>query len=140
MERWWLDAGAGQDDLAELERCASALRGGGWADFVTFQRLFADWRRLAGEVGDYPATVDDYTNDLSSRTGLHLIQQCCSRVVDERLAEHLSPVDAQFTEGTDADDSGVLGRFCRVDEDSGWWLRRIPKTGPLRTYLDDAGP
>jgi hypothetical protein len=126
------------DDLAELERCASALCADGWADFVTFQRLFSDWGRLAAEVGNYTATVDDYTNDLSSRKGLQLIHQCCSRVVAAGLAEHLRPVDAKFIEGTDADDSGVLGRFSRVDEDSGWWLRRIPKTGPLRTYLDDA--
>lgn len=118
------------NDLAELERCASALRADGWAYFVTFEHLSSNWRRLAAEVRNYPATVDDYTNDLFNRRGLHLIQECCSRTVADRLAEHQSPVDAQFTSGTDADSRGVLGRFYRVDEDCGWWFRRIPRAGP----------
>lgn len=129
-----------EEDRAELEQCAGALGASGWAPFVTFDHLRSSWRRLAAEAYEYVATVDDYTNDLTSRTGLHLVQQCCSESVASRLVELLSPIDARFIRSTDADDVGVLGRYYSLSDDSGWWFRRIPKKGPLREYLADTEP
>ncbi len=117
---------------------AARLRADGWADFITFDHLLASWRRLGQEVADYEATVDDYTNDLTARQGLDLLLRHCHSPTAQRVAAVLEPLDRRFRDGTDPDLEQVLSRFYRVDETSGWWMRRIPKAGQLRAYLDQA--
>jgi hypothetical protein len=125
-------------DLAELDTCAAQLRSEGWAAFVTYAHLLASWRSLGKQVAAYQHTVDDYTNDLTSREGLNQLMRRCHPMTALRLSAELEELDTAFRAGTDHDATGALGLFFRIDESSGWWLRRIPKIGPLRDYLDTA--
>ncbi len=130
--------GLDEADLANLKVAAARLRADGWANFVTFDHLLQSWRRLGQEVARYDATVDDYTNDLTARQGLHLLMQHCHPTTAARVAALLDSLDGRFQSGTDPDSQEVLGHFYKMDESSGWWMRRIPKAGDLRAYLDQA--
>jgi hypothetical protein len=58
------------DVTAELDRLTARLHAEGWADHVSVERLIGGWQQLAREVGDYPLTIDDFTNDVSGRDAL----------------------------------------------------------------------
>ena len=118
-----------------LDRIGDRLRAAGWASFVTVERLMRDWRDLSEEAGQYPATVDDYTNDLTARDGLELALRECPPLLRDRLQAVIDAADERFKAGTVDDNEGRVARYFRVDDGSGWWWKRRPKAGPLADFL-----
>lgn len=51
----------------EVQRIEDELRQSGWAVHASIEREVRNWTRLSESVNTYKLTVDDYTNDLSSR-------------------------------------------------------------------------
>ena len=125
------------DERRALRDVEAALHRDGWASFVSYDQELRDWRRLAREVNAYPATIDDYTNDLTSRDALELILQRCPTPLTERLSAPVSTIDELFRAATVPDVSELIGQFYRTDDKSGWWWRRLPERGSLATYLSD---
>ena len=80
-------------------------------------------------------TVDDFTNDLSSRDYLELALRRLPVPAREWLSESVAPLDDRFRDATVKDDRGLLGRFFRIDQESPWWWHRIPRVGPLADFL-----
>ncbi len=66
----------------------------GGASFVSVEGLLRDGEQLAAEAGDYVATIDDYTNDVSHRDGLALALGWAS----DGLTEALRPLVEQADE------------------------------------------
>jgi hypothetical protein len=120
------------DEAAALTR---RLHGEGWSSHVTVGRLFQEWAQLAGEVDDYELTVDDYTNDLTARDAIELLLSWCSEQFLTWAKPVVDEADQRFVDRTAPDEEGVLGRYFRISEDSGWWWRRRPVSGPLAEYL-----
>ena len=127
-------SGAGAIDamVAELEK---DLRAEGWADHASVTRELANWATVANIVNRYSMTVDDFTNDLSSRDYLELALGRLPVPAREWLSESVAPLDDRFRDATVKDDRGLLGRFFRIDQDSPWWWHRIPRAGPPADYL-----
>ena len=107
-----------------------------WADFVTLSRAQALWSRTASKARDYGATVDDYTNDLTGRDYIERALEDLPEPWRSELRAAIAPADQAFREATEYDKRSLLASYFRIDDGSGWWWRRIPKTGPLATYLN----
>lgn len=111
------------DDLAlhvplvgeEADRLTERLHAGGWASHVTVDRLLRGWEQLAGEVVDYPATIDDYTNDMTGRDALELLLQWASPELEPMLQRRVASADRRFIANTVEDGEGAVGRFFRID-------------------------
>ena len=121
---------------AELEGLTARLHADGWADHVTVERLMHDWRQLAGEVADYPMTIDDYTNDVTARDGLDLVLKWTSDRAREVVGDAISEADETFKASTVDDGGDAVSRYFRIGDRAGWWWRRRPTTGRLAAYLD----
>jgi hypothetical protein len=122
-------------ELAILDAIGERLRTRGWASFVTVEWLLADWKQLAGEVQSYGLTVDDYTNDLTTRDGLAIVILECPSALRDRLQAAIEDADVRFREGTVEDCDGLLGEYFSIAQNCGWWWKRIPKAGPLAEAL-----
>jgi len=120
----------------EVDRLTERLHTEGWASHVTVDRLLRSWEQLAGEVSDYPATIDDYTNDMTARDALDLLLQWASPELVSVLQDRVSTADRRFVGNTVEDGGAAVGRFFRVGNRDGWWWRRRPATGALSDYLD----
>ncbi len=124
-------------DLEELRRVEAGLHADGWASFITTEGLLRDWERLAGEVAEYSSTVDDFINDLTGRDALELVLSRVPVSLREVLIPPVLDADRRFSQSTLPDEHGVIGRFCRLEPNQGWWWRRMPPAGPLAAYLRD---
>lgn len=121
------------DEAAALTQ---QLHDQGWASHVTVERLLQQWAQFAGEVDAYELTVDDYTNDLTTRDAIELVLSRCSSQFGAWAIPIVDEADQRFTDRTVPDGRAVLGRYFRISEDAGWWWRRRPVRGPLADYLD----
>ena|SRR5690348_15791550 len=119
----------------EKDRISADLRGEGWADHTSVERELRAWSRLASEVSAYPATVDDYTNDLCSRDYLDAVMVRASGGLRSEIDREVAATDEAFRQGTLEDVGGLLGKFYRLERKDGWWWRRTPLSGPLADYL-----
>jgi hypothetical protein len=124
---------AGQAE--QLGQVEAALVGKPWIPEVNFEQALKDWRRLATQAVAYPWTVDDYTNDLSSRDYLEAVLFGCKLGLRDLLSRAVLTIDDDFRQATLKDLAGDLAHYYRVDASSGWWRRRVPCTGPLAEYL-----
>ena len=122
-------------EQAAPEEIGRRLRAQGWADHVTVAKLLSDWRNLASSVDRYSLSIDDYTNDLTSRDGLELVLAACAASLRDKLHPWVDAADREFTERTETDADEAFGHFYRVDDLSGWWWKRRPTKGPLADYL-----
>jgi hypothetical protein len=106
---------------------------------ITVDTLFVDWTSLVTEVeGGYAASVDDYTNDLTSRDLLEDLIQDSQPSLRAKLEAALKPWDERFRRATAHDDGQALSRFFNLRD--GWWWRRTPTKGQLATYLQRHTP
>jgi hypothetical protein len=119
---------------AELDRIGDLLRDDGWSSFVTVNGLLRNWSQLSAEVPDYPGTIDDYTNDLTSRDGLEMALQRCSPALRPLLQDRVESSDARYRSGTTYDGGAALAQF--LDHGNrGWWWQRRPVSGRLADDL-----
>jgi hypothetical protein len=131
-------SGLPEEHRSEAAELTARLRDAGWASQVTVERLLQDWEQLAGEVGNYVLTIDDYTNDLTARDGLDQVLQWASDALGSVLKDRIAPADERFMAATRHDNGQAVGRYFRIERHPGWWWRRRPTTGPLSAYLDSA--
>jgi hypothetical protein len=81
--------------------------------------LIRDWQQLAGEVADYPLTIDDYTNDVTGRDALDLVLNWASDHTKAVIRPAVFEADERFKEST-VDDSGkAISRHFRTDNNAG---------------------
>ena len=122
--------------LGDLSR---QLRGKGWAANVPIERLLANWESLASQVNDYRLTIDDFTNDLTSRDGLEgALDLCRLDSFRERLMAAVEASDQKYRAATEEDGGAALSKYFRVPPSAGWWWRRRPRSGPLAVFLSES--
>jgi hypothetical protein len=103
---------------------------------IGFDRLLERWRSFVDEVAaGYDGSVDDYTNDVTSRDLLSQIMNQLLPPTREKAAGLVAPIDAEFMTHTVPDPTTLLGEYYRVSD--GWWWRRLPTIMPtnLRATL-----
>jgi hypothetical protein len=125
-------------EQAILDEVGRRLRADGWAAHVTVSRLLRNWQQLSISVDQYKLTIDDYTNDLTSRDGLELVLSQSPGALHTKLRQFVESADKEFLARTHEDKEKSLGRFYRIDEFSGWWWKRRPAAGPLAEYLAES--
>jgi hypothetical protein len=111
----------------ERERLATAERmvSEGRPRPLSYERLLAAWESLVREVEQgYPATIDDYTNDLTSRDLLQEIVGACDESLREELTASIEPLDERFRRATRPDEQGRIAEF--IEPGAGWWWSRLP--------------
>jgi hypothetical protein len=123
---------------AEADDLTRRLHEGGWSSQVSVDGLLRRWEQLAGEAGAYELTIDDYTNDLTTRDALALVLGWASEALRELIFSRVEAADERFRAGTVEDAGEAVGKYYRVVSRSGWWWRRRPTTGTLAAYLDRA--
>jgi hypothetical protein len=123
----------------ERRRLEEALRAAGWADHTSITRELSTWTQLSVEVNRYRLTVDDYTNDLTSRDYLAEVTARASGDLRAALSGQLAAADDRFRASTIEDTDRRLGRYIRIGPDRGWWWHRRPASGPLAEYLAGSG-
>jgi hypothetical protein len=89
-------------------------------------------RRVARGYGD--AGVDDYCYELVARDALEEIMWTPLR---RRIRSALEEADRIFRDATMEWSPSPLAEY-RSDIGSGWWWSRVPKTGFLADYLQEA--
>jgi hypothetical protein len=111
------------DEQAALDKVSEWLRGQGWgrgwATPLTVQRLLRDWQDLAIEVDRYVSTIDDYTNDLTTRDGLEIALARCDEPLHGKLQRSITAADAEFIARTVDDAEQTLGRYRSITAESG---------------------
>lgn len=122
-------------DKAALSAIDQVLRANGWATNVSVERELSAWRSLSVEIDSYTASIDDYTNDLTSRDALEIALQACHGALLSKLRSHVKHSDEQFLARTEDDNDSSVGRFCRIDASKGWWWKRRPTKGALAECL-----
>ena len=106
---------------------------------ITVDNLFDDWMSLVGELErGYADSIDDYTNDLTSRDLLEDLIQDSQPSLRAKLEAALKPWDDRFRGATAHDDGRALSRYFKIRD--GWWWRRAPTKGQLATYLRQRAP
>lgn len=123
-------------ERATLDRIDGRLRAQGWAKHVTTVRLLRDWQALCTSVNRYRGTIDDYTNDLTTRDGLEVVLRECDEPLRTKLVTLIEQADGEFLAATQVDTGRVLRRYFRINESSEWWWKRTPTAGPLAEYLN----
>jgi hypothetical protein len=120
-----------------LDLIGQRLRAEGWAKHVTVARLIESWTELARSVDRCDLTIDEYTNEVTSRDALELALAYCEEPLRGKLLSEVQRADRDFQARTEGDKHGDIGRFFRLDSSSGWWWRRRPVKGPLAAFLDE---
>jgi hypothetical protein len=130
----WTDA-----EKVLLKDLSKKLHARGWAEHVSVEWLVTSWSDLALTVNSYEVGIDDYTNDLTSRDALEeVVADCEDAALRTKLVEKLAAEDALFRDSTEEDGGAAVRPFYRFGGDAGWWWKRRPRSGPLRSYLDEA--
>jgi hypothetical protein len=126
--------------LDEVDRDLSAQGWGkGWAVPLTVVWLLRNWQIIAEKVNQYDLTIDDYTNDLTTRDALDIVLVKCAEPLRTKLKIYIETCDREFIARTEEDIENTMGRFYLIDTSSEWWWRRKPKRGLLAQYLADEG-
>jgi hypothetical protein len=102
---------------------------------ITLGKLLALWGNFVTEVErGYESTIDEYTNDLSTRD---LIDEALHQVpsaLNGKLQPEVEPLDKRFEQATRPDDGNRIGQFIKPGE--GWWWSRLPtRLGALANDL-----
>jgi hypothetical protein len=103
---------SGSEHADEFARLAERLHTDGWATHVTVERLVRDWQKLAASVRDYRMTIDDYTNDVTSRDALELVLAWASPNTASVVAPVIESADEQFRGSTVDDGGAAVSRAC----------------------------
>ncbi|SRR6266849_5688802 len=135
MPPTWTDA-----ERRLLDELSRSLLDAGWgrgrATPLTVEHLLKSWRQLGDDVSTYELIIDDFTNDLTSRDGLEKVMaDCSSTTFRNKLRGIIDLADTRYREATREDGGTALSRHFQVDEKSGWWWRRCPRSGPLAQFL-----
>ena len=97
---------------------------------ITLEGLVSSWGQFVAEVEcGYEDSIDDYTNDLTTRDLLDEALQSAPERLRRTLYESIRPLDDRFYAATRADESGTLANFFKPGPS--WWWRRAPVNGPL---------
>jgi hypothetical protein len=105
---------------AELDGLTARLHAEGWADHVSVERLIRDWQQLAGEVSDYPLTIDDYTNDVTARDALDLVLKSDSDRTRQVIGRSVLEAGETFNASI-VDDGGLaVSRYCVPQSSLSW--------------------
>lgn len=93
---------------------------------ISLHWLIAAWENLVEELeGGYAdETIDDYTNDLTTRDLIETARTSAPDSLKTKLDSVVAPLDERFRRSTIADDSGVIRQHFTPG--SGWWWSRIP--------------
>lgn len=121
-------------DGDEIDAIDARLRSRGWS--APIAKMAMTWAELGREVNSFRGEVEDYTNDLTVRDGLEEVRGEALGSLRSRLDRWLTHADWHFREATTGDERKLLGRFYSIQEEDGWWWRRIPKGGQLRRALE----
>jgi hypothetical protein len=113
-----------RDDLQSLRAIEASLSTE--APFpITFDGLIHRWDGFVKEVeSGYLDTVDDYTNDLSTRDLLDQITKAVPHELGAKLTARLQPIDQRLQRSTRHDPDDRLGKF--FNHGAGWWWSRLP--------------
>lgn len=111
------------------------LHSEGVAGHVTVRGLLRTWSWLADQAADYGDSVDDYTNDLTTRDILERALVMAPEPLRALLSVEIEAADRRFRDSTVPDELGKLGQYFQVDRREGWWWRRVPRTGSLASHL-----
>jgi len=84
------------DHRRELDDLTTRLHDSGWSNLVSVERLVEQWERLATEVETYKLTIDDFTNDLTSRDGLDLVLAWAAVPLAANLRPRIDAADARY--------------------------------------------
>lgn len=92
---------------------------------ITVEKLLSSWQRFVTEVEQgYDDSIDDYTNDLSTRDLLDDVLRAVPQDLSRTLLATIEPLDRRFQQATRADDQHLIETFIRPGE--GWWWSRLP--------------
>jgi hypothetical protein len=123
--------------LEEFERSREGDRK--WLDFYTVEVMIDLWRSIAAEINQLNGNADDYAGaGLLWRKRLQEVLDATQPPLRTKLEAEIHAVDAEFRLATDEDVDQLLRNFLCVDDLDGWWWHRIPRSGPIRHYLDAA--
>lgn len=96
-------------------------------------------RRVRFRLGQYNATVDDFTNDLTGMTGSDALEEvlhhCRNDEVCKKLLFIVNEADQEYRAATVDNGGTSISPYCHVEYKPGWWWRGRPKSGPLADYL-----
>src|ERR1700683_2467610 len=105
----------GTSEQAALDNIGLHLRAKGWAEHVTVAWLLRHWQELAASVDRYALTIDDYTNDLTSRDGLEIVLAKCEEPIRTKLAPYVNDADKEVLARTQEDAGGTVTRYSSID-------------------------
>lgn len=125
-------------DEDEVRLIEAAMRETGWAEFMSLAGALRMWTRLSHEVEAYAGTIDDYTNDLTTRNYIAGAASRASVGLRFRIGHLVAVADESFRTATIEDGDQRLGPYYRIESSAGWWWHRRPSSGPLADYLDRA--
>ncbi|MFL5799501.1 MAG: hypothetical protein ACJ77A_16405 [Actinomycetota bacterium] len=107
-------------DFASVKAAQAALEARGWQP-ATLNEMVAAWVALVEHVEHgYNMTIDEYTNDLSTRGWLEEARPFLTERVQTSLDARLDPVDDRFKTATIATSKRLPGGG------RDWWYR-LPK-------------
>ncbi len=87
--------------------------------------LYRRWQEVAHKVqAGYDLTIDDYTNDLSTRDILARVLRAVSPSAGRAIEAAIEEADSVFRSATVPSERTVYGKPLDLD---GWWWHRIPK-------------
>ena len=99
--------------------------------------LLGKWRDLGSAIErGYEWTIDDYTNDLTTRNFIDAVIERASIPLKSDVEQMLKPLDDDFISNT----LPVVGTLPGVGVDKKWW-HRIPKklVGDLKEDVEGLG-
>lgn len=103
---------------------------------ITLEKLLSSWRIFVAEVEQgYESTIDDYTNDLSTRDLLGNVLREVSPDLKTRLLVDVESLDRRFEHATRPDAGNRIAEFIEPGE--GWWWSRLPRK--LGALANDIG-
>lgn len=97
---------------------------------ITLEGLVSSWGQFVADVErGYEDSIDDYTNDLTTRDLLDEALQSAAERFRRALYEEIRPLDDRFRAATRADDGGTLAHYIKPGPS--WWWSRVPLNSPL---------
>lgn len=128
-------------DYDSVERATQALKVKGWRAAFSLNEMINGWDQLVHEIEiGYDATIDDFTNDLTTRDWIAECRELVTDLIRRSIDERVSLIDDRYKRATVDDDGRALGHFFRIEGKGWWWFRRpLADQGELATYLRDHG-
>jgi hypothetical protein len=92
---------------------------------MTLSSLVERWSDFVGEVeGGYSSSVDEYTNDLTSRDLIDQVRESLPESVQFEMMTRIGLLDERFKLATQPDIKKALSSFFAIGP--AWWWARIP--------------